>query len=182
MRSQPFLRQAAARCGPALAGILLVLASTLASPSHTAPSAAPAQLTSGVIEISPDLHILSVEFGRVSPDRLTGLTTFTPTQDMTMTPGQGYGWRMRVKTTRQSIKWKEVLTLPTAPASWGIAPHVTLSLDRRIATSRSASTPQAGIISSSWIFVAGDPLGNYTMELEVEGVEVGRGTLHVHPF
>lgn len=169
------------RKGRILPIIACVAIASLATLALSNVSAAPSTGIERTLEVSSDLRVTSLEFGRFDFDRARGTSVFTPTREIQMVPGVGYGWRMNVQTTRREIAWTEHLALPSAPRTWGITSNVTLSADRRRATTRGASSPTNGVIDNAWIFAEGDPPGVYTIDVEIDGVNVGRGEVRVRP-
>lgn len=127
--------------------------------------------------IAPDIEIVSVAFGRFlkSPQGVR----FAPTRSMKMRPGDGYGWRVRVRTPRARVKMEEVLMLPTPPRSWGISSAVRLWRDQRGATTTLMVDANSGVLENWWMFSEGDPTGKYTMHVRIEGVEVGHVVFEV---
>ncbi|MEC9398526.1 MAG: hypothetical protein VX475_12950 [Myxococcota bacterium] len=142
-------------------------------------SAAPSSDLERTLEVSSDLRVTALEFGRFDFDRARGTSVFTPAREIQMVPGVGYGWRMHVRTSRSEIAWTEQLALPSAPKTWGITSNVTLSADRRRATTRGVSTPNEGVIDNAWIFADGDPPGIYSIDVEIDGKLIGRGEVRV---
>ena len=165
----------------AFAAMVCLGLSLVSASAPTIASAAPSTGGEHTVEVSPNLHVTSVEFGRIDFDRARGTSTFTPARELQMIPGVGYGWRMKVRTTRREISWTEKLALPSAPKSWGIPSNVKLSADRRRATTEGISVPKNGVIENAWIFADGDPPGVYTIDIEIDGVLVGRGEVNVRP-
>ncbi len=109
--------------------------------------------------------------------------TFTETKRVQMVDAEtGYGWRMTLPEMEpgQTVKMREVLTLPDAPAHWGISPDVTISTDRRRATTRRSMIPHEGVIQNIWIFSEGDPRGIYTLDVFINGEAVATEQLLVY--
>lgn len=144
------------------------------------PLGAPAPRSDSV-RVAEDLEVLEVEVGAIEVDAAQGTVTFVPRDRVEMKPGQGYGWRMRVRTRRSKITWQEELLLPSAPKTWGISSHVRLSSDRRRAvTTMTAEPDREGYVSNAWFFAEGDPRGVYRVELEIDGVTVSSDDLIVY--
>ena len=136
-------------------------------------------------QLAADLEVVSVQGGTFRYLE-SGEQVFEPTQELVMRPGTTYGWQITLRTSRREVQWEERLTLPTAPTQWGISSQVTLSPDRRRATTRSSSLtqPVKGLgsevtISNYWFFTQGDPPGVYTMDVRLEGQLVGTLSLRV---
>ncbi len=135
---------------------------------------------SKTIKVAHDLEVVLVEFGAFEYDQTLGEVVFTASDKLEMIPGKTYGWRVKLKTLRESVNWVERVTLPAQPEHWGVSSQVTLSPDRRSATTRSSSSvDKKGYISNYWIFSQGDPLGAYHLNLSIEGVEVARSSFNV---
>jgi hypothetical protein len=124
------------------------------------------------MRIAPDLVIKRVQFGLVETGA-DGEEHFTATQDLPPDDGQAFGWVIEFDTTRASVRWQERLRLPREPAEWGDAasdPDVTLSSDGVSAMAQGEDLVEDGEVSRFyWSLAAGDPPGDYEIDLAVEG-------------
>jgi hypothetical protein len=112
-------------------------------------------------------------FGVLTTDAF-GRPKFHPTRWVPYTPGRGqFGWMVMVRTQRPTLRWREELTLPDAPATWGgDAPQGrgarrTISPDRRTATTEAESP--APMLMQLWQVAPGDPKGAHTIRVSIEG-------------
>jgi len=124
------------------------------------------------LRIAPDLVIKRVRFGLIDIGA-DGEEHFTATQDLPPDDGQAFGWVLEVETTRPSIRWQEHLRLPHEPADWGDAasdPDVLLSRDGASAMAQGEDLVEDGELSRFyWSLAAGDPSGDYELDLAIEG-------------
>ncbi len=113
------------------------------------------------------VQVLAADFGLLGDGDALTKTTLVP-----LVIGQTYGWRVKLKTNRTTIKWREEFTTPTAPASWGnLAETQTISADQRVSVIEGESTLDASkTFSKGWAVHAGDPQGRHTIRLTIEGV------------
>lgn len=101
-----------------------------------------------------------------------GQPRFLPTREVPHTPGQGsFGWIMKIDTRRPVLRWREELTLPEKPATWGDAPA-----DARRSFSEDGRTvilekeaPTRPFLFQSWQVAPGDPKGPHRIRVTVEG-------------
>ena len=110
-----------------------------------------------------------IQFGIWQQDN-DGALRFTATEDVPNEEDQMYGWRVRVASSEQSVKWLESVTLPEAPESWeGVEdnPNVMISEDRRTATTVGAVIPDGGYLENMWSVAIGDPPGEYQISVEL---------------
>lgn len=169
---------------PRLLGALLALVVICVIPLNASSRAVMQGPGSASIRLAHDLEVMAVEVGTFECDSLTGAMTFRPTDELRMQPGTTYGWRAVLKTSRRELSWEERLTLPSAPSQWGVSPSVTLSPDRRSATTRAITTlPSSPSLLSElenyWVFTDGDPTGVYMTEVLIEGRRVATLSLRV---
>jgi hypothetical protein len=160
--------------------LLLLAASLIVATSLSADVAysAGAAINEPTMSIAPDLEVMELQFGELQGAQEH--TRFIPSQRIRLEAGRAYGWRMRVRTTRASIKWQEDLRLPRAPEQWGISQHVKLSSDRRRAVTTMETEPTEGWIENFWWIAAGDPPGTYEIDLRVEGQRLGEMRFEVY--
>lgn len=84
-----------------------------------------------------------------------------------------FQWTIKVDST-DVLRIKEILKLPAAPESWGEAdtnefsPTVT-SADRKTAVTVVFMPAKDGVLTNRWCVAAGDPAGQYSIEVLHEG-------------
>ena len=134
------------------------------------------------MRLAPDLVIKRVQFGilETTPD---GDERFVPTKEVPAEDGQAFGWVVEVDTTRESLHWQEYLRLPRPPGDWGEAandPDVLISKDGKSAVAQGEDLVEDGELSRFyWSLAAGDPAGEYTLDLAVEGRPVAHFAFRV---
>ena len=133
------------------------------------------------LRIADDLLVRRAEFGVFEgPD---GAERFTPTNTVPAFDGQAFGWRVEVRTSRTTVHWQEHFQLPAPSDQWGEAasdPDVLISKDGRSAVAQGDELVEDGAISRSyWTLAAGDPPGEYIMDLAIEGHPVGHFVFRV---
>lgn len=85
-----------------------------------------------------------------------------------------FGWRLRLAGAPALVRYREVLTLPEAPAFWtgeddSYSPHK-YSADRTTATTEEFAAPDKdGWISSHWCIAEGDPVGAHSIDVYIDG-------------
>ena len=137
-----------ALCGP-----------TIASPSNRTDS------TSNAYEV------VRADFGLFNPPE-SGRPLFVPAKVVPLTPNQGYGWIMLLRTDKPKIKWREEFALPVKPDTWGDPEPLgsrSVSTDGRVSITEREVSPDRGIILNSWAVAPGDPKGRYVIRVFVEG-------------
>lgn len=81
--------------------------------------------------------------------------------------GTCYNWHLRLSKTKGSLEITEIYTLPEAPENWGLGSDaITISKNRRTATSALLVTPVDGWIENGWCVTDGDPEGPYSFEIK----------------
>lgn len=103
--------------------------------------------------------------------QVAGQAALQPTRHVPLSPGQQYGWLIRVKTARSRIRWREELRLPAPPLTWGserIGVRAVSTDNRTIVTEREVDT-RSGYIFNAWRVEPGDPAGRYTIVVSIEG-------------
>jgi hypothetical protein len=84
-----------------------------------------------------------------------------------------FGWRLRLAGAPTLVRYREVLTLPEAPAFWtgeddSYSPHK-YSADRTTATTEEFAAPDKdGWISSHWCIAEGDPVGAHSIDVYID--------------
>ena len=79
--------------------------------------------------------------------------------------GQNYGWTMNVEPRDQEVHWKEILTKPAAADSKGSD----ASTDNNVVTFEKDEMPKDGAISNTYAIAPGDPKGDYSITVSVNG-------------
>jgi len=171
--------------------MLIVLAALLAgacaephAPAAHQPSIAwnPAAAPRLPMRIGPDLVIKRVQFG-ILESSAEGDDKFVPATEIPPEDGQVFGWILEIETSRESLHWQEYLKLPRPPADWGDAaedPDVLISKDGKSAVAQGEDLVEDGELSRFyWSLAAGDPAGDYELDLAVEGRPVARFTFRV---
>jgi hypothetical protein len=154
------------------------------TPSSHKPSVAwnPAAAPRLPLRIGPDLVIKRVQFG-ILESVPGGDDKFVPANEVPAEDGQVFGWIVEIETTRDSLHWQEYLRLPRPPADWGDAatdPDVLISKDGKSAVAQGEDLVEDGELSRFyWSLAAGDPAGDYELDLAVEGRPVAHFTFRV---
>ena len=134
------------------------------------------------MRIGPDLVIKRVQFG-ILETTAEGDERFVPANEVPAEDGQVFGWTVEVETSRESLHWQEYLKLPRPPADWGDAgddPDVLISKDGKGAVAQGEDLVADGELSRFyWSLAAGDPAGDYQLDLAVEGRPVAHFTFRV---
>ena len=117
------------------------------------------------------VEVVRAAFGLFNPAG-GGQPQFVPAKVVPLVVNQAYGWVMVIKTSAQTVRWREEFTLPAEPATWGGAEPIgtrSMSDDRRTTVTEREVTPQNGIIFNSWAVAPGDPAGTYRMRISIDG-------------
>jgi len=103
--------------------------------------------------IAPDLIVESFEFGEF-PDGAKKLDPATERFHPTQTTRGGFiGYRLKLKTSRDSIIWRR-------------------SLDEKIGKDHDEKVAAGGLIYEKWIITEGFPKGRHAIRGWIEGVEL----------
>jgi len=128
------------------------------------------------LRIAPDLVIKRIQFGTLETGA-DGEDRFTASRELPAEEGRVFGWVLELETTRPAVRWQEHLRLPRAPADWGDAgedPDVEVSRDGASAMAQGEDLVEGGKLSRFyWSLAAGDPAGDYELDVAVEGRPVG---------
>ena len=149
------------------------------APSLHQPSIAwnPAAAPRLPLRIGPDLVIKRVQFG-ILESAADGDDRFVPADEVPAEDGQVFGWVVEVDTTRDALHWQEYLRLPHPPVDWGDAANdadVLISKDGKSAAAQGEDLVEDGELSRFyWSLAAGDPAGDYELDLAVEGRPVAQ--------
>jgi hypothetical protein len=170
---------------PLLAAALLAAACAEPhAPATHQPSVAwnPAAAPRLPLRIGSDLVIKRVEFGILEASA-DGDDRFVPANEVPAEDGQVFGWILEIQTSRDALHWQEYLKLPRPPADWGEAandPDVLISKDGASAIAQGEDLVEQGELSRFyWSLAAGDPAGDYELDLAVEGRPVARFAFRV---
>lgn len=121
-------------------------------------------------------------FGVIMKSR-TGRPAFLATTDVPYVPGgDPFGWVVRLKTTKTTVLLREELQLPAPAATWGpVQSGREISADGRSATTvRSVDLDShLPFISNFWQVGAGDPKGEHTVRVFIDGHKVGEFNFQV---
>ena len=118
---------------------------------------------------TPDVVMTQATFGLYRTEQ-AGQAMFEPTRIVPLTAGQQYGWLIRLRTDRPRIRWREELTLPSPPRTWGkekIGIRVLAANNRSIVTEREVRA-DSGYIFNAWKVEPGDPSGHYAITVSIE--------------
>jgi len=121
--------------------------------------------------IADDLVLVSAEFGLLEKGE-DGAVQFKATDKVPLVAGQGYGWRLRFQTKRESVAMREEFELPVAPKNWdssGSGGEFKVSTDGRTGTTEGDATLQDGAIIRAWQVADGDPTGAHVIRVYIEG-------------
>jgi hypothetical protein len=106
---------------------------------------------------------------------------FIETDEVPLRVGTVYGWRLRAAAD-MPVAWREEFTLPEAPRSWGgggsrvsADGRTAVTEGREAAVSEFPEAPVAGFgeaggwLDHQWSVIDGDPAGEATIRVTVEG-------------
>lgn len=147
-----------------LIALLSFVALALCGPTVASPP-------SRVGSVSSAYEVVRADFGLFNPPE-SGRPTFVPANVVPLTPNQGYGWIMLLRTDKPKIKWREEFTLPAKPATWGGPEPLgsrSVSTDDRVSITEREVPTDRGIIFNSWAVAPGDPKGRYVIRVFIEG-------------
>ena len=158
-------------CASAILRLLTCIALALFG---MAPHTARAGLAGPPEEIAPGVFLLYSQFGSWKSGNIWG--GFTPTTVIEMKDGREFGWRLRVRTEKDSVKLKVVLTLPAPPKIWAHQGEIiegnasrdgtmTISADRRTSTTESEHPVVDGWVLDGWSSAEGDPVGDHVVRI-----------------
>jgi hypothetical protein len=176
------LRQITARVLPWIALLVISGCGPNARP-HTSISIGKARRAAHLpMRIAQDLVVQRAEFGVF--DTENGALRFTATHTIPPLDGQTYGWSVDLKTSRTTVHWQEHLQLPAPSENWASSaadPDVYIAKDGKSAVAQGDELVEDGAISRSyWTLATGDPPGEYSMDLAIEGKSVGHVVFHVN--
>lgn len=120
--------------------------------------------------LAPEVTIVLAEFGLFNPLE-TGEELFVVSRKVPLKENQSFGWVIILGTKKPIIRWREEMTLPAAPVTWGsVEPQDgrIITNDRRTSIIEREVMPYQGLISHSWVVAPGDPKGHYIIRIIVE--------------
>ena len=96
--------------------------------------------------------------------------------------GACFQWQLQLGKAKLPVDVTETFTLPSAPATWGTSrDDITISADRKTATSPLTITPVDGWIWHGWCIAEGDPAGAHRFEITANGTQIGVFDFTVEP-
>lgn len=121
-------------------------------------------------EIAPGVFLVGAEFGIYVEDGAGRV--FKPTDTVPLINGLRYGWRLKVRTSREWLNVREEFKLPSAPLEWQ-----TDKSHRRFRTKEDETFAEStfymavwdGALDHWWGVLEGDPIGEHTIRVFVEG-------------
>ena len=130
-----------------------------------------ATASNGAVGSPSGYEVVRAEFGIFNQPN-SGKPAFVPATVVPLTPNQGYGWIMLLRTTKPKIRWREEFTLPVKPNTWGDPEPLgtrSVSTDGRTSVTEREVSPDRGLIFNTWAVAPGDPKGRYVIRIFVEG-------------
>lgn len=114
------------------------------------------------------IEVTEATFGTFRPEGSEG-PTFVPATRIPFAAGGLYGWKLKVKTSRPTIRYRDELTLPEA-ARWNepVRAEQTVAPDGRSAVAEREATVENGWIYGGWGMADGDPRGRYVSKVTLE--------------
>ncbi len=83
-----------------------------------------------------------------------------------------YGWRIKFKGALKLARYKEILSLPSAPKYWPGENNEfaanKITNNRRVSITERYVVPKNGWIKNTWCVVKGDPVGDYSIKVFVD--------------
>lgn len=121
--------------------------------------------------VGKDLVLTSAEFGLVE-QAADGTVQIKPVDKIPLVPGQTYGWRLKLRTKREVVALREEVQLPVAPKTWNSAipeAEFRVSPDGRTGVTMADATLTDGTLMNAWKVAEGDPLGEYSIKIYLDG-------------
>ena len=106
-------------------------------------------------------------------------STVTPGVTVPNAVDNGFGWIARLEAPRHQVRVREELVLPSAPAIWEVGPDTRISDDGTTAITEMTLSGADGTLVNGWSLSEGDPAGEYTLRIIVDGVRVQEMTFLV---
>ncbi|NIA72440.1 hypothetical protein HBA54_28015 [Pelagibius litoralis] len=151
--------------GPAAAGRALTAAVLMALLAFGSPSK-PAWAESQAVVVEQAEFLVSVDDGQGRERRIRAdIVPFLPNRAC-------FGWQIKLSDAPPVIRYREVLTLPSAPKFWSgendeYSSH-RFSADRTTATTEEFAAPKDGWLSSRWCIAEGDPTGPHSIDVYID--------------
>jgi hypothetical protein len=117
-----------------------------------------------------DVVIVRAEFGLFNTSG-SSEQRFVPSSTVPYVVDRGYGWIILIETKKPKVRWREELTLPAPPATWGEPEKrgtQSISDDKRVSVIEREVEPKDGLIFNVWAVAAGDPKGHYVIRVIIE--------------
>ena len=113
------------------------------------------------------LPIVVLEADFVAFDQREPEVTAVSTRRVPYRPDSScFAWILRVEPASRRVALRELISLPSAPKSWGVSAESTrVSKDRRSAETDLDDDIADGVISNEWCVADGDPVGRYRIEV-----------------
>ena len=117
-------------------------------------------------------RIVSAKFGLFVPSA-TGGMDFREVKSIPLIQGLPYGWVVDLETELAEVEWREELRLPSAPRTWGSRSEEgpSVSADGKTSIIQKRVQVNAGRIFNIWRVAPEDPMGDYAIRLQVEGLK-----------
>jgi hypothetical protein len=134
-----------------------------------------------LLQVAPDLAIQNAHFGLFRTDR-DGFYQFTDTRTVPNKEGQQYGWVLRLRTSRETVSFKEEYFLlePADVFAGQEAGEAGLAATILPATTNEdEQAPEGGLIASTWVVESGEPTGQRQIKIFLEGMLVETFTFYV---
>ena len=131
--------------------------------------------------VAPDLIVNSVEFG-IFQDKKPAGEEFLAFSHVPLRPGQKFGWKTVLQSSRARLRWREELDLPLPPAKWlkGRGDRVLRLTPGSRSIAGEWETPLGrDTVMSVWSVTDGDPPGDWVMRVFVEDVLIRTFTFRV---
>ena len=80
-----------------------------------------------------------------------------------------YRWEIVLDTKLPSIPINEIFVLPSEPRTWGNKEDITLLNKNKISVMEKEIEVDNGTIKNIWCVAEGDPIGNYKIEVYING-------------
>ncbi|HEX3365825.1 hypothetical protein [Phenylobacterium sp.] len=143
----------------------LAAAAFMAAPAVAQTPPAPPPATAGYVEL------LDGHFGVFNT--VDGKPAFKEADKVPNKAGQQYGWLVKLKTNKSTVRVREEIRLPAPTNTWGekakLPPGMTVAADNRSAVFERDVAPRENLIFNVWAVAAGDPSGDYVIRVTIDG-------------
>jgi hypothetical protein len=99
----------------------------------------------------------------------------TESNKVPLIPGEVcFEWQLKLDVPDSPVTFTEVFILPAAPKIWEVEPELDneISGDGTTSTTTDVAQLAGGWLRHGWCVAEGDPLGDYRMEISIEGTLV----------